>query len=190
MEKQELLDLGIDEDVAKQVLKLHGKDIQAANSKTAAAESERDGLQEQLNDRDSQLKDIKKSAGDNEELQKQIKSLQEANDQSVKDYQAKLASQQKDFKIENALTSAGARNTKAVRALLDTDSISVKDDGSLDGFSKQLEALQKDDDYLFEKKSDPKPTSAVKISASGNPSGGGQEPSLVDKIAARMSGKE
>ena len=35
------------------------------------------GLNTQISDRDKQLKDLKDSAGDNEELQKQIKKLQD-----------------------------------------------------------------------------------------------------------------
>ena len=57
-----------------------------------------------------------------------------------------------DNAIETALTAAGARNTKAVRALLDVSKVKLGDDGKLSGWDEQLKAVQKSDAYLFNTK--------------------------------------
>lgn len=69
--------------------------------------------------------------------------------------QAKTAAQQKidairfDSALDSALLSARAKSTKAVRALLDTDRLSMND-GHIDGLSEQLDALRAENAFLFE----------------------------------------
>ncbi len=75
--------------------------------------------------------------------------MRKENEQTAKDYQSKITKQAKDFAITNALKDAGAKNTKAVLALLDLDKVSVDEDGQLFGIAEQLEELQKTDAYLF-----------------------------------------
>ncbi|SPU09479.1 scaffold protein gp20 [Bacillus licheniformis] len=72
-------------------------------------------LKNQLNQRDEQLEDLRKRAKDNEELHNKIKEIQDANEKTVADYEAKIQQQQKDFAIERALRDAKARNPKAVK---------------------------------------------------------------------------
>lgn len=54
-----------------------------------------------------------------------------------------------DAAVDAALTKVGVRNKKAVRALIDFESVSFGDDGSLLGMSEQLNALRESDGYLF-----------------------------------------
>jgi DNA repair exonuclease SbcCD ATPase subunit len=105
-------------------------------------------LKQQLDDRDTQLKDLSTKATGNEELQKQIQDLQAANDQAKQEYEAKLSQQTYDFTLDRALMSAKARNPKAVKALLDMESIKL-DGESLLGLNEQLDALKESDSYLF-----------------------------------------
>lgn len=188
MEKQDLLDLGLEEETAKQVLVLHAKDIQAANAKTATAEQERDDLKGQLGERDKQLTKIKQSAGDNEELKEQIKTLQDTNKQTATDFQAKLDKQARDFKIEQALSNAQAKNPKAVKALLDLGEVKVDGDRLL-GMDDQLKALKESDGYLFE---DTEPDGnqskgGVHIFPKGNPPRGDKAKALDDLSLAEQS---
>jgi DNA repair exonuclease SbcCD ATPase subunit len=106
-------------------------------------------LEGQLKDRDKQLKDLSKQAGDNEDLQNQIKQLQQENKQKDEDYQAKLAAKTFDYTLSEALRDAKARNPKAVKALLNTESIKL-DGNKLLGLEDQLKGLQESDAYLFE----------------------------------------
>lgn len=110
MKKEFLTELGIEETVAKQIMVEHAQEIQAANAKTATAEQERDGLSEQLTERDPQLTDLKKTTKDSKELQKQISQLQEANKNKDTEWQAKVAGIQRDYAVNNALRDAKAKN--------------------------------------------------------------------------------
>lgn len=94
---------------------------------------------EQITQRDTQLAELQKSAKGNEELTKQIETLTAANKQAVADYEAKILAREKEFATETLIASSGAKNVKAVRALLD-DSKDAKE---------QIEALKKSDAYLF-----------------------------------------
>lgn len=186
--------LGIEGDNLEKIMTEVGKDkgISAEKvelqSKIDDLTSQNETLTGQIKERDSQLNTLKKSAGDNEELKTQIKSLQDENKQTATDYQAKLAEQSKNFKIDSALRDAKARNPKAVKALLDLEKVSVDGD-NLVGFNDQLEAVKKDNDYMFETvnpNNPPKP--GVKIVNPNNPSGEGGEASIVQRIAQRMTG--
>jgi hypothetical protein len=112
-------------------------------------------LTNQLSDRDNQLKDLSKKAEGNEDLQEQIKKLQEENKQTAKDYQEKLDKQAFDFKLSEALSDAKAKNPKAVKALLNTETIKLDGDNLL-GLEEQLKSLQESDGYLFGVEEEPK----------------------------------
>ena len=50
--------------------------------------------------------------------------------------------------VDMAILQAKGKNPKAIKALLDMDKISLKDDGTLEGLD--LEGLKKSDGYLFD----------------------------------------
>ena len=184
MKRDLLKEHGFSEEQINLVMAENGKDVNALNDKINGLTSERDGLQKQIDDRDEQLTTLKKSAKDNEELQSQIKQLQDENKTAKQNYQDQLAKQNKSFKIEGALRDAKAKNIKTVLPLIDTEKVSVNDDGSLNGLSEQLDAVKKDNSFLFEA-DQPKPnvTLSNKFSNSDNNNSGD---GLVDRIAQRM----
>ncbi|PWT40571.1 scaffolding protein, partial [Limosilactobacillus reuteri] len=128
MKREELKEHGLSEEQINFVMAQNGKDVNALNDKINGLTSERDGLQKQIDDRDEQLTTLKKSAKDNEELQSQIKQLQDENKTAKQNYQDQLAKQNKSFKIEGALRDAKAKNIKTVLPLIDTEKVSVNDD--------------------------------------------------------------
>src|SRR5690625_829039 len=103
-------------------------------------------LQEQLNNRDEQLEELKKI--DAEGLQAKIDELQQANEQTKTEYEEKLQQQALEHRLENTLKDSGVRNVKAVKALLDTENIKL-DGETLLGLDDQLKGLQESDPYLF-----------------------------------------
>lgn len=105
-------------------------------------------LEADIAERDKQLEDLKKAAGSNEELKKQIEALQAENKKAAEEWQAKVAQMQLDFAIERALTNAKAKNPKAVKALLDLEKVKLDGDKLL-GLDDQLKAIQQSDPYLF-----------------------------------------
>lgn len=154
MKKAELIALGISEELAAKAEKASQEELKAyvEKSKYDEAVEENKTLKTQVTDRDKQLETLKASAGDNEELKKQIETMKQQNADQEKAHKAELAQLRLDNAIDTALTAAGARNTKAVKALLDVSKVKLGEDGKLSGWDEQLAAVRKSDAYLFAEK--------------------------------------
>lgn len=158
MNKEELIALGLTEEQATKVLEINKDMIPYTRFKEV--NDEKNELKNQLSNRDTQLKELAKITKDNEELNSKIKELQESNKNAQTEYEHKLSSLRLDNGIELALTQGGALNNKAVKALLNMDSIKFDND-KLVGLDEQLKALRESDAYLFkgeEKKETPTPS--------------------------------
>lgn len=107
-------------------------------------------LKKQLANRDKDIATLKKSAGDNEGLTKQLADLQTKYKTDTETLQNKIQQNALNAAIDLGVTKAKGKNSKAVKALLDTSELSLKDDGTVDGLDAALEALKKSDGYLFE----------------------------------------
>jgi len=151
MKREFLKELGLDDEVIGKVMAEHGKTVntlKADADKVDTLEAQITDYQTRLKDRDTQLEDLKEKAKGNEELVSEINKLKEENDKAQKDYQAKLELQTFEFSLEKALSNAKAKNPKAVKALLNTETIKL-DGNKLLGLEEQLKALQESDGYLF-----------------------------------------
>ena len=89
-------------------------------------------------------------AGLSDEYKAQIDALKAEAKKAEEAHKATIDGMRRDSAINQALASAKARNAKAVRALLDESKLVLNDDGTLSGLKEQLEAVQKDNGYLFE----------------------------------------
>jgi hypothetical protein len=102
-----------------------------------------------VNERDKQIETLKKSVGDNEDLKKQIETLQ-ADNKAQADAHAKEMQQLKvDAAVEKALTDSGALNIKATKALLELTDAKLSDDGTVKGLAEQIEKLKGDEGSKF-----------------------------------------
>ena len=165
MKRKFLEDLGLDKDTVDKVMAENGKDIESAKGELETVTAERDNLKTQLGGFNKQIEDLKKSAGDNEELKKQIESLQAENKKA-----------RVDFAIDKALTAAKAKNNTAVKALLkDLDKAELAEDGTIKGLDAQIKALQKDEGtkFLFTLEN-PNPAGAKPTGMTPGQSGDGQ----------------
>lgn len=134
-----------------------------------------------LEDANKTLEELKKNAGLSDEYKKQIEELKTANSKAQEDFKAQLKQMKLDTAIDNALTTAKARNTKAVRALLDTSKIVMSDDGTISGIKEQLETIAKENDFLFETQTDDNPRFG-----GGNNRGNGGGGGGADALQAAM----
>lgn len=151
MNREFLKNLGLEDDAIEKIMKEHGKTVNELKDKASNADNlqeQIDDYKQQLKERDEQLDDLSKQVKDNEELTAEIERLKEENKIATEELQKKLEQQAFDFALERALNSAGAKNTKAVKALLDTETIKL-DGETLLGLDDQLKALQESDSYLF-----------------------------------------
>lgn len=142
---KDVLGEAYNEDVDKKISDEIGKGFVARSDFNALNETKKQ-LDGQIKDRDKQLDDLKKI--DAEGLQAEIARLQEANVKAQSDYDAQLKQIKLDSAIDTKLREAKAVNTKAVKALLDHDKISLDGD-NLIGIDDQLKTLQESEKWAF-----------------------------------------
>lgn len=185
MKREFLKELGIEDEVINKIMAEHGKsinDFKEKADKYDSLESQIDDYKQQLADRDTQLQELGEKAKGNEELTAQIEELKQQNETAKTEYEQKLQQQAFDHTLENSLSGAKVRNTKAVKALLDMDTIKLDGD-SLKGLDDQLNTIRESDPYLFESEQpeEPKPSFTV-----GNHS----RQSTGDAFAQALLGKQ
>ena len=139
------------------------------NSKNEEIEA----LKEQLEERDTQIDQLKEDSQASDELQEKIEQLQKKNKETREELETKLHQQRLDSEVEKSLLKAKARNPKAVKALLDFESVEI-DEGGVKGLNDQLEDLQESDPYLFEQEEE-KSSRAGEDMRSDSDSGGGSD---------------
>lgn len=180
MNTETLQGIGLNDEQIRSVMAEYGKEINPLKQAQASAEQERDSLKAQLEDVNGQLSEAQKNSKKGSELQGQLKDLQKQFEDSKAKAEEQLQATKKDYEIAAALSKAGAKNDKAVKALLDTEKVNFDDNGKLIGLSEQLEAVKKDNDFLFAdaNESNPKPTITSK--GNPNPDGGNGTKALAD----------
>jgi hypothetical protein len=112
---------------------------------------------------------------ENEDLQNKIYQYEKDYKKLKEDSQNKISEMKFDYALEEALNKSGAKNSKAIKALLDTGKIKL-DGESIIGLDEQLKNLKTSDPYLFAENKIVTPKPGDGISTSG-------ESSLVTKIA-------
>lgn len=159
MNKEQLIKLGLTEAQAEAVMAAHGEAINGAyvpknrfdevNNAKKGLEAQIASLSGDIKARDNQLKDLQANAGDNEKLKAEITKLQEANKLAKKEYDKQLYEIKLDTAVEAALGEAQAKNSKAVKALLDMSIVKLGEDGKLLGLKEQLENMKASEDTNF-----------------------------------------
>ncbi len=155
MKREFLKSLELSEDMIDKIMAEYGKSVEAEKAKVTTADAALKTAQEQLTEANKQIESFK--ALKPEELQKAADDYKVKFEQAQKDAQSEIAKLKFDHALDGALTSAKAKNAKAVKALLDTELLKLAEDGSVSGLKEQLEKIQKDNDFLFESETpDPK----------------------------------
>ncbi len=158
MKRTELEAMGLTKEQVDGIMNTNGEDIENAKSSSASElatlKAENTALAAQVKERDTQIDGLKKSAGDNAELQKQIETLQADNRAKDEAHEKELAQLKIDAAVEKALSESGAKNVKAARALLDLSDAKLSDDGTVKGLAEQIQKLQAGEDsrFLFKEK--------------------------------------
>jgi len=180
MNKEALIALGLTEEQADKVLAFFAGSLTEATKdlipkgKFDELTTERSTLATSLADRDKQLATLKASAGSSEDMAALKQQLEDAIAKNKLDSEAaakELAAYKKNNAVDLGLMKAGAKNPKAVKALLNLDKVSL-DGENLIGLTDQLEAIRASDAYLFD---DPSKLSGYETKA-GSGGGGSGEP--------------
>lgn len=176
MTKEKLLEWGLTEEQATKVMEgLNGSFVTKARFNEVNTELTK--AKATITERDGQLEALKKSGADAAALQEQITQLQTANAEQKKQHEAEMKAQRIESAVEMALTTAKAKNTVAVRALM-ADFISkaeITEDGTVKGLDDEVKKLVegKDTAFLFDKAPEKK-FKGAKAAEKGDPAGGGE----------------
>lgn len=152
MKKEKLIELGISEELAGKVLELHNTAVKELNGQVTTLKADLKTAQDTA----------KKFEGIDIENVKKTEY-----ERGKKEASGEFEKYKYDRAVEDELKKFGAKNTKAVRALLDMDKVKFNKDGQLEGLSEQLESAKKDNDYLFST-DDGKPSFAGGTGGKGN----------------------
>lgn len=113
---------------------------------THTLEVERDNYKESLKTAQDTLKTFE--GVDVKELQGKITTLTADLKAKETDYQNKIADMEFNSVLDNALSVSGARNAKAVKALLELDALKSSKN-QVEDIKKAIEAVKTDNDFLF-----------------------------------------
>ncbi|MEJ6467776.1 MULTISPECIES: phage scaffolding protein [Fusobacterium] len=157
MKKEELIKLGLDEETAKKVEAASTEELKGYVEKTKYSELEtiKNQLEESNKTVNKQLEDLKKNTGDAEALKAEIQKMQDENKNKETEYTNNIKKLKVDNAVELALIGAKAKNTKAVKALLNLENLEIGEDGKVKGLEDQIKNLTKDEGtaFLFEAES-------------------------------------
>ncbi len=149
MKREDLIKLGVAEDMVDKIMALHGQDIEKHKTAATTAQTEADGLKTQLAEANKQIEAFKSM--DIEGIKRAADDWKAKADQAQKEAAAQMAQLKFDHALDGALSGAKAKNAKAVKALLNMEGLKLNDaDGSIIGLKEQLEKIQSENDYLFE----------------------------------------
>lgn len=147
MDKEQLLALGLTEEQCTKILEAYSGYVPKTRF-DEVNEAKKKAL-ETINERDKQLDDLTKSKGDLDALKTEIAKLQETNKLAKEKYENDLNTLKINNAVELALTTAGARNTKAVKALLDLTDAKFEGE-TIKGLAEQISALKGgENSFLF-----------------------------------------
>lgn len=141
-------------------------------------------LETDIKDRNTQLEDLKKSAGDNATLKQQIEQLQNDNKKKDEEYQAEL----KDLKLTNAIKLAitdSAQDVDLVSGLIDKSKLILSDDGKITGLDEQINGLKEGKSFLFKSEESTNNTNIQFTKRTNGGEGGATQKSLSELMQAK-----
>ena len=122
------------------------KDVYTPKSDFDKVTAERDNYKSQLETAQTALQ--KFDGIDVDDLKGEIQKLTADLQKKETEYQTKLADMEFNNSLDNAITTSGARNLKAVRALLDIETLKGSKNRDID-IKNAIAAVKAENDYMF-----------------------------------------
>ena len=173
MKKEDFLKIGLTDEQAEKAAAAWAKELEGY-----VAKGEYDTKVNELETANNSIKDLTGKLKDFDGVD--VAGLKTSVKDWEKKYNTDMAGVKKTAAVDMAILQAKGKNPKAIKALLDMDKISLKDDGTLEGLD--LEGLKKSDGYLFD-------TETVITRGTGAPKGGNGITGGIDSfISAARNG--
>lgn len=146
MTKEELLALGLTEEQIPGVFKINGIDVEKAKGDLETKETELKTLQGQLDIANKQIEDFKDL--DVEKIKQAAEDYKIKFEDAEKKSKEEIEKLQFEHELEGAIRDSKAKNVKAVKALLDIESLKGSNNRAND-IKLAIEATRTENDYLF-----------------------------------------
>jgi hypothetical protein len=186
MKREFLEGLGFDKDKIDLIMAEHGRTMEGQKTKLTDLTSSLDDVKKQLDQRDKDLKELKKQADGNAELQKKFDDLEKQYKTDKEEFDNKL----KDTQLSSALKLALAgkvHDADLVTGLIDKTKIEIGTDGNIaKGLDEQLKTLQESKSFLFTPQTQGVTISGAKP-ADGNPGGTGGTATGNDNFGKKLA---
>jgi predicted RNase H-like nuclease (RuvC/YqgF family) len=182
-----LKNCGVEEEKANDAVKamaeakIYTTNLENVDVRYNKLQEQKKQLEEASKNYEKQLKDLTKNNADVEALNKLVEQLQLSNKELEDNHSKEMYNLQFNFALENALNSAKSKNNKALKALLNMDSIKYQE-VKLEGLQEQIEVLKNDASYLFDLDVAPASTGGV-----GNFGRGGNSSPMTKEQFRNMS---
>lgn len=151
MKTEDLVELGLDKDQIAGVFKIRGQEIEEDKQAKEALEQTKVDLEKANADLKTKVTQLEESSVSVEDLES-IKNEKSALESQITELQNQHKEDLNKVYYENALVSnlkeAGARDTKLVMSVLNSEEIKYED-GKLVGLDEQLKTVKETHDYLF-----------------------------------------
>lgn len=147
MKKEDLIAMGLSEEQADAVVGKYGTMI--PKERFDEVNKAKKTLEDQVKNHDIQLKDLQDKAKGNEELQKTITDLQQANETAKTEYEQQLKNERMSTALKLSLHNK-VHDVDLVAGLIDKTTIELSEDGKVTkGLDEQLKSLQESKSFLF-----------------------------------------
>lgn len=192
MKKEELVELGLDDEQIKGVFKLNGIAVENVRTQMTEVEQERDSLKTEKEALEAQLaeggvnqEDLESLKQAKEDLEAQLAAKDQEIEAARNEGQEKLDQFTYESLLEKALVDAGAKSLKMAKAVLNLDEVKLVD-GKLEGIDEELERVTKDDEFKHNFGVDQEDTSKLKLTQGRK----GNKERIVTKDLADMTYSE
>lgn len=160
MNEEQLKSLGLTDGIIPVILKLHKDSIDGNYVPKATFEAERENvktLKAQITERDSQITELSKFKGTNEELQKQLEDYKKTNEELRTNSEKELTKLKKENLLKFELKDQ-VIDVDDVLPKLNIDNIVFENDTIKSGLKEQLDDLRKVKPHYFAQQKENKET--------------------------------
>ena len=151
MTKEQLIALGLDDEMATKVQSLFKTELDGNYVPKATFDAERQkvkDLNQQVTDRDAQIVTLGKFKGDNEALQQKVSDLTKANEDATIAFKNKMEALETSTALRIALNDK-VYNVDDILPKLDVSKITIKDGAVFAGLTEQIDAIKEASPYYF-----------------------------------------
>ena len=172
---------GVAEEVVNKIIEEEKDNQYIPKSRFDEVNEAKKQLENDLKDREQQLKDLGEKAKGNEELSMQITELKEANKKTSKEYETKIRNLTLDNAIKIKLKDNKAKYEDLLMSKFDREKLKINDDGTIEGLTEQLTSLKEGYKDLFEQ--------SITGKTPNNTGGSGQGEELIrNQISNALNG--